>query len=78
MERNNVLRHLVLDADQYPPKARSNCAELSFFNVMMAATYFRRAAHTRHPNVARDWPGIPSQGWTCASDERRRVMDGGH
>ena len=41
MERNNVLRHLVLDADQYPPKARSNCAELSFFNVMMAATYFR-------------------------------------
>jgi len=54
MERNNVLRHLVLDADQYPPKVRSNCAELSFFNVMMAATYFRRAAHTRHPNVVRD------------------------
>jgi len=45
---------LVLNADQYPPKATWNCAELSFFNVMMAATYFRRAAHTRHPNVVRD------------------------
>lgn len=53
MERNNMLHHLMLNADQ-SPKARSNCAELSFFNVMMAATYFRRAAHTRHPNVVRD------------------------
>jgi len=33
---------------------RSDCAELSFFNVMMAATYFRRAARARHPNVVRD------------------------
>ena len=42
MGRNNMLRHLVLNADHYPPKPRSDCAELSFFNVMTAATYFRR------------------------------------
>ncbi len=54
MGRNNMLRHLVLNADHHPPKARSDCAELSFFNVMMAATYFRRAARTRHPDVVRD------------------------
>ncbi len=42
------------NADQYPPKMRSDYAELSFFNVMMAATYFRRAAGTPHPNVVRD------------------------
>jgi hypothetical protein len=49
---NNMRRDLVPNA--YPPKARSDRAELSFFNVMMAATYFRRAARTRHPNVVRD------------------------
>ena len=54
MGRNNMLRHLVLNADHYPPKPRSDCAELSFFNVMTAATYFRRAARTRDPNVVRD------------------------
>ncbi len=42
------------NADQYPAKMRSDCAELSFFNVMMAATYFRQAAGTPHPNVVRD------------------------
>ena len=49
-----MLHHLMPNADQYPPKMRSDCAELSFFNVMMAATYFRQAARTRHPNVVRD------------------------
>ena len=46
-------RDLVLP-NANPPKTSSDCAELSFFNVMMAATYFRRAARTRHPNVVRD------------------------
>ena len=45
-------RDLVPNAN--PLKTRSDCAEVSFFNVMMAATYFRRAARTRHPNVVRD------------------------
>jgi hypothetical protein len=45
-------RDLVLNAN--PPEKRPACFELSFFNVMMAATYFRRAARSRHPNVVRD------------------------
>ena len=45
-------RDLVLP-NANPPKTSSDCAELSFFNVMMAATYFRRAARSRHPNVVR-------------------------
>ncbi len=52
MGGNNMRRDLVPNAN--PPEKRSACAELSFFNVMMAATYFRRAADTRHPNVVRD------------------------
>ena len=45
-------RDLVLP-NANPPKTRSACAEVSFFNVVMAATYFRRAARSRHPNVVR-------------------------
>ncbi len=45
---------LVPNAGQYSLKARSDCTELSFINVMMAATSFRQAARTRHPNVIRD------------------------
>ena len=47
-------RDLEPNPIQYAPTTRSGCAELSFFNVMMAATYFRRTARTRHPNVVRD------------------------
>ncbi len=45
---------LLPNVTQYPPKTTADCAELSFFNVMMAATYFRQAARTSHPNVVRD------------------------
>ena len=64
---------LVPNAGQYSPKAR--WTELSFFNVMMAATYSRQAARTRHPNVIR---GIGreylGQGQTCIN--RRRLTEG--
>ena len=30
------------------------CAELSYFNVIMAATYFRRAARANYPDVVRE------------------------
>ncbi len=59
-----------------PPKTRSDCAELSFFNVMMAATYFRQAARTRHPSGTRYWPRIPGQGRACASDAGVIVLVG--
>ncbi len=52
MGGNNMRRDQVLPHAN-PPKTRSACAEVSFFNVMMAATYFRRAARTRHPDVLR-------------------------
>ncbi len=45
---------LVPNVIQYPPRTRAASVDLSFFNLMMAATYFRRAARTRHPNVVRD------------------------
>jgi len=45
-------RDLVPNAN--PLETRSACAELSYFNVVMAATHFRRAARSRHPNVVRD------------------------
>jgi hypothetical protein len=35
-------------------KAEQVYEELSFFNVIMAATYFRRAARARHPDAVRD------------------------
>ncbi len=49
-----------------PPEKRSACAELSFFNVVMAATHFRRAARSHHPTVVRDIGReyLAKAGWT--------------
>jgi hypothetical protein len=37
----------------FDKSSQSSAAEPSFYHLMLAATYFRRAARSRHPNEGR-------------------------